>query len=489
MQDLAEFRISRMKIPESLDIDLIDMGERGRTTYNRVEELAQSISDNGLIQPIVLVPLDSFTDEEGNIAYHYGLDAGGRRLAALKHLGVTRLWHATTCDPDRPGFVLKGEDQSTPLKRLYTEIAENLDRENLDWRDEMKLLNKAWMLARTEADANGEKLLMRDFGAMLGTGYAHLQAATAIYTDVVAHPDRYKDCTSIRGAYSILLKVNADELHKVQTSRSIQAVPLLTRTEVKLEEKIVSAQDEPERINIPITNAFFNMNGIEWLKSLGYNTIDHVITDPDYGVSLERLEASIGGAAQGVYHETIEHSLSDLYQIIKESWRVMKPQGFLVFWYDLDHHEKLQRFATEVGFAVQRWPLIWHKTDYRSNSAPAYNFTKNIEYAMICRKPNAVLARAQTSCVYGCAAGPIVKELGHPFAKPYELWQWIYSAVAIKGQTIADPCVGRGSSSIAAIRWGLRPVGAEIDPDHYNGLVFNLQLAYKRELGNNVTFS
>jgi DNA modification methylase len=213
------------------------------------------------------------------------------------------------------------------------------------------------------------------------------------------------------------------------------------------------------------------------------------MTDPDYGVSIERLQANMSGAAAGVIHESVEQSVAETKEFISLAWRAIKPQGFLVFWYDLDHHEKYQSMATSVGFAVQRWPLIWHKTDFRSNAAPAHNFCKNIEYAMVCRKPNAVLARAQTSSVYACTSGDVVKEMGHPFAKPLELWTWMYSAMCIKGQTVEDPFVGAGSSSVAAIRWGLRPVGQEINPDHYASLILNLQKAYRKELGNIVNFT
>src|SRR5438477_9663675 len=130
-----------MYIPDKISIDQIVLGERGRSSYNNIEDLAQSIADNGLIQPLVIVPLDVAPGNEANGLY--GIDAGGRRYHALRHLGITELFHATTSDPARPGFVLKGEDQGTPLARLMTEIAENLDRDDLDWRDELKLLNKA----------------------------------------------------------------------------------------------------------------------------------------------------------------------------------------------------------------------------------------------------------------------------------------------------------------------------------------------------------
>lgn len=474
-----------MYIPDEVDIDAIVDNERGRTEYTRIEELSQSIHDNGLVQPIVLVPLEP---ESFGVDAKYGLDAGGRRLRALKLLGHKKLYHATTSDPERPGFVMKGEDQATPLKRLFTEIAENLDRQDLPWRDEVALLTKAWRLTRHQADANGERILMRDFGSHLGVGYQHLQAAVMVHDDVIAHPERYQDCTGVRMAYSIKLKHEAQELTKIQALRSIKATPLLDTT-IVVEEK-VSAQDESgPQLEIPLTQNYFNHDSITWMENTTESQFDHIITDPDYGVSLERLEASVADASSGVHQASVEQSLSDMSRFIAASWRLLRPQGFLVFWYDHDHHEKLQRLASDVGFAVQRWPLIWHKLDYRSNAAPSFNFTKNYECAMVCRKPSAVLAKAQNSSIYQCATGAVARELGHPFAKPYEVWYWIFNAVSIKGQSFYDPFVGRGSSAIAGVKWGLRPVGSEANPDHYHGLLHNLQTFYRNELGSNVTFT
>lgn len=480
-----------MTIPNEIDISQISEGDRGRTEYNRIEELSQSIHDNGLIQPIVLVPLPfEPASTVNNLQMTFGLDAGGRRFRACKLLGYTKFYHAATSTPGKPGFVLKGEDQATPLKRLMTEIAENLDREDMPWRDEMSLLTKAWRLAKHNADSEGQKILMRDYGAALGVGYQNLQAAVMVHDDVIANPERYKDCTGYRQAYSILLKYNAEQLTKLKAIQSIKIEPL-TATEVRVTEPTtVSAQPEPALITtIPLTSSFHNVNALEWMNKQPNESFDHIITDPDYGVAVERLEANMTQAAEGVHQKSVKESLGDFEALIVQSFDLIKPQGFLVFWYDMDHHEKLQNMATAVGYAVQRWPLIWHKTDYRSNAAPQFNFTKNIEYAMVCRKPNAVLAKAQNSSIYSCATGNITKELGHPFAKPYEIWHWIYNAVALKGQTVYDPFVGRGSSVIAAIKWGLRPIGNETNPDHYYGLLHNLQNFYKKELGSNVQFT
>jgi hypothetical protein len=475
-----------MKPPAVIPFESVEVGERGRSTYNRIEELAQSIEDNGLIQPLVLVPTEGYSDTLGPYL-RFELDAGGRRYHALKHLETKELYHAATSEPGRPGYVLKGEDQATPIKRLFTEIAENLDRDDLDWRDEMNLLTKAWRLASAEKYAAGENILMRDFGAMLGVGYSNLQAAVAIHDDVIVNPTRYKDCTGLRAAYSLLLKANADELNRLAAAKSLGGETSVRVKPPSDQTLGVPAQDEPEPeriITIPLTDSFKLTHGLDFLRQQPNEWCDHIITDPDYGVSIERLAANMGNIASGVVQSSVEHSIADTMNFIGLAWKALRPQGFLVFWYDLDHHEKYQQIATSAGFAVQRWPLIWHKTDFRSNAAPAHNFCKNIEYAMVCRKPSAVLARAQMSSVYACSSGDVVKDFGHPFAKPLEIWTWLYAAICIKGQVIEDPFVGSGSSAVAAMKWGLRPVGQEINPDHYASLILNLQRAYKKELGN-----
>jgi DNA modification methylase len=479
-----------MNIPNEISIDLIEEGERGRTEYPNIEQLSQSVHDNGLIQPIVLVPILTAVGDGVSFKVSYGLDAGGRRLRACKLLGYTKLYHATTSEPGRPGFVLKGEDQATPLKRLFTEIAENLDREDMPWRDEVALLTKAWRLTKSEKDAAGERILMRDFGSSIGVGYHDLQAAVIVHDDLLLNPERYKDCTGMRAAYTIKLKSEEAELTKLAAIKSISVEPLRTSQIVLKQDEEVPAQSESKpAVSIPLTSSFFNVNSLQFMQELPDEKFDHVITDPDYGVSVERLEASVSGSAAGVAQYSIEESLKDMYEFIDQSYRLVKPNGFLVFWYDLDHHEKLQTIATKIGWAVQRWPLIWHKTDYRSNAAPQYNTTKNMEYVMLCRKPKAVLVKAQNSSIYQCATGLITKELGHPFAKPYEVWQWLYNMCCLKGQTVYDPFVGRGSSAIAGAKWGLRPVGSETNPDHYHGLLHNLQTFYRKELGSNVSFT
>ena len=475
--------------PDTIHFSSILFGDRARTTYPKIAELAQSIYDHGLIQPIVLVPtIDRYDDLPA-----FGLDAGGRRYRALELLFTSKQWdgvlyHAATSrhHPLVPGYILKGEEFCTPLQRLMTELAENLDREDMDWRDQTKLIVKCWNMALNEAHANSQDILMRDGGAMLGCGYMDLKSAVIIHDDLITNPERYKDVTSIRAAHSKLLKINEIELTKILASRSLLNSPKIpTTTKVTVQDQ---SDPKPSGIHIPLTQAFGCCNSIIYMDTITEPLFDHIVTDPDYAVDVDMLEANMDTQA-GVYQTDYNTSLVELLRFIELAFRIVKDKGFLVFWYDISHHETLQDCAIDYGWRTQRWPLIWHKIDYRSNASPQSNFCKNYETAMVLRKPGAVLARAQMSSFYSCASAGVQKEFGHPFAKPLDLMKWIYSAIAIKGQTVYDPFMGTGSLSIAAAEWGLKPSGSEINPDHYARAIMNLQKCYKKMVNADVTFS
>lgn len=480
-------------IPPTIPLSSIDLGERGRTEYKGIEALAQSIQDNGLIEPIVLVAQyssGSSLDYGGGMELvGFKLNAGGRRYHALKFLGVETLHHATTSDPSRPGFILAGE--SSPLKNLLVEIAENLDRHDLPWQDEVRLMVRAYHLAQVEANSRGENILIRHFGSTLGVSYAHLQSALLIAEDLKVNPDRYKECTSIRVAYAKLLSENRKFAEAELASRLLpQKGGDGTEASNTIDSRTATVTgpggiivEQPSRPTAEFGRYFHRMDGIKWMMSQEPNSIDHVVTDPDYGVAIDLLESNSDTQATGVAQQSIGQTLNELEVFIDEAFRITRAHGFLVFFYDLDHHEKLQALATQVGWAVQRWPLIWHKTDHFSNAAPSYNFTKNMEYAMVCRKPGAVLTSVQTSSIFSCPSGNATKLFGHPFAKPQALWHWIYKAVATKGQTVLDPFMGSGSGPCSAITFGLQPIGIELQEQHFNSAVLNLKRTYTQVLG------
>ena len=102
---------------EDLEIGLIDVEEGIRQTINKepLDELAASIAQHGILQPLVVEPGD-----EGR----YKLQIGKRRMAAAKMVGLEKV----------PTIVLEGPLSSEGS--LAMRLVENLHREDLDPIDE-----------------------------------------------------------------------------------------------------------------------------------------------------------------------------------------------------------------------------------------------------------------------------------------------------------------------------------------------------------------
>jgi ParB/RepB/Spo0J family partition protein len=115
-----------MALPQLLDLDTIRVGRRMRRSNNAIGELAASLQQHGLLQPIVVRRLRSGA---------FALVAGGRRLEAARALGWTTV----------PATVL-GSDAANGR---ILELVENLQRQDLTPREEAEafeelMLERGW---------------------------------------------------------------------------------------------------------------------------------------------------------------------------------------------------------------------------------------------------------------------------------------------------------------------------------------------------------
>ena len=107
---------------------------------------------------------------------------------------------------------------------------------------------------------------------------------------------------------------------------------------------------------------------------------------------------------------------------------------------------------------------------------------------MLCRKHGTVLADTQITSVVQLPVGTVVKDFAHPFAKPIDVWRKLYVAMTHPGESVFDPFMGTGSSTIAALRYGLKPYGCEINQSHFNSATVHLKAEYMRMVRGDVKF-
>lgn len=207
---------------------------RIRSDLGDINSLIQSIKENGLIQPIVLnQDYEGDKASTGQAVFSYKLVAGGRRLEALKRLGIKELIHGVH-------WVFREEHDETPDGRLRLqaiELEENLRRKDLDWAEivlgKRKLLETMQKLhgvaspgGRTrEERRTGESqgFGVRKLAAMLGESPATVSNDLTIAEMVTARPD-LKQETSKAGAFIKALAIVAKATGRTTPVAPSQAV-------------------------------------------------------------------------------------------------------------------------------------------------------------------------------------------------------------------------------------------------------------------------
>lgn len=480
----------------------IDVTNRVRQDYGNLDDLADSIKDNGLIHPPVL-------------NYEKRLIAGGRRFRAMtEKLGLTSI----------PVVFLETLDEAQ-LRILEAE--ENVRRLQPNWRERVKSIKLVHDHRLLTKLLNSEKWTQAETGALLGMARVSVTYALELARLLDTGDEEIAKCATVSDAIKLLVvrrenEINADLVRStIPSNLNIQGNPAgLENLVIDLGARggptpdldidffssapVVGAggvgglmarpaPETPQGVTstlttIPLSSMLFNVNSLEWLADHPAS-VDHIITDPPYGIEMTNLQQTNQGMdiSSTAKEHDVESNLELIQRFIPLAYSTMRETGFCVMWCDVMHWEKLSTWAVDTGFKLQRWPLIWVKTHQCINQAAQFNFTKNYEIAMVLRKGSATLLSPQQSSVWTGSGQDEKDRFGHPFAKPTKLWSWVYSAIAMRGQTVLDPFSGSASSMVAAIQCGMKPLGLELNTDHHNRAVVNVSNFYK-SLQPNVQF-
>src|SRR5271163_847427 len=111
-----------------MNINEIVIPPRLRKEMGDIDQLAASIKDNGLIQPIVLVT-EPKADVDGS-GTAILLIAGHRRYQALIKLGINELEYGVH-------FIWRDDLAKDEYRKTAVELEENLRRKNMTWSEEV----------------------------------------------------------------------------------------------------------------------------------------------------------------------------------------------------------------------------------------------------------------------------------------------------------------------------------------------------------------
>jgi DNA modification methylase len=461
---------------ETIKITDIEVGERLRKDYGDLSDL-DSISSVGLIQPIVV---------DKSVSGGYRLVAGGRRLSKLKELGIEEVEHGITSVAGKAGFVYSNELPEDV--RRECELYENIGRKQMSFHERILAIAEIHTLKKTRAALDGEFWGQTETGAEIGMSYGSVSYALTISERLRNPESPFWKCTNLRECLLMLVEERENRANRQKAELTAKIIPVpLNNLKEQPEIAIVESIEKGETVTVPLSKMLLK-GKMENLYRRFEDSIDHIITDWPYATEMENLQQSQGGITVNrvqAEHD-VDKNLLDYPLWIDAMWKMLKPKGFCVIWYDNVHWQYIRDLAEDRGFRVQRWPLVWIKTSPCINQMASKNFTKATEFAIVLSKHNATLVKPQSVNYW---SGPRSGNVSNPFAKPKSLWQWVMSAFVLQGDVVADPFMGEASCLLAAIDFGCRVVGFEVNENHFNHAVTNVRSLYERLTNNNVQFT
>lgn len=181
----------------------------------------------------------------------------------------------------------------------------------------------------------------------------------------------------------------------------------------------------------------YNMDCMEYMRSLPDKAFDLAVVDPPYGISINHNMGRRKGDKPSEYKKVVWDSEPPEKEYFDELFRVSKNQ---IVW-----------GANYFQMPPTKCFIVWRKPQ----------ISEDVSFSMVEFAWTSFDQTAKEWIGMSAEADRI-----HPTQKPVAL-AWIYSRYAKIGDKILDTHLGSGSSRIAAYDAGLDFVGCEIDPDYF----------------------
>ena len=185
-------------------------------------------------------------------------------------------------------------------------------------------------------------------------------------------------------------------------------------------------------------NIAYNMDCMEYMRTLPDKAFDLAVVDPPYGIN-------------------VNHNMGRR--------KKDKPSGYKKVRWD-DSPPKKQYF--DELFRVSKNQIVWGANYFQMPPTKCFivwrkpQISEDVSFSMV---EYAWASYDQTAKEWvGMSMEP---DRIHSTQKPVALYTWIFGRYAQPGCKILDTHLGSGSSRIAAYDAGLDFVGCEIDPDYF----------------------
>ena len=202
-------------------------------------------------------------------------------------------------------------------------------------------------------------------------------------------------------------------------------------------------------------NKIINGDCIDGMKQMGDNSVDFTLTDIPYNV-VNRQSNGLRNLDKGFADELT----FDLQEFLDNVYRVSK-NSICIFCSKEQFSEIYAYFASKKGTTR---PIVWEKT----NPSPMngeYVYLSGIEMAVWFKKQGARVFNARCkNTVFRFSNG--ARKI-HPTQKNVDLFKELIQDNTNEGDIVFDPCIGSGTTAVAARNLHRNYMGFELNKDAY----------------------
>lgn len=275
------------------------------------------------------------------------------------------------------------------------------------------------------------------------------------------------------------------------------AIPAIAKDDKLLRDIATAVQQ------IPTSHSIYRADARK-LDFIPDKSVHLIVTSPPYWTLKEYREGEDQLGAISSYDDFLD----ELDRVWQHCFRALVPGGRLVCVVGdvclsrrknkgrhtvVPLHASIQEHCRTIGFDNLA-PIIWYKIANAVYEAsgngggflgkpyePNAVIKNDIEYILMQRKPGGyrspsigtrVLSTISAEdhkqwfqSIWSGLTGASTKD--HPAPYPLELAERLVRMFSFVGDTVLDPFMGTGTTSIAAARWGRNSIGCEIDPSYF----------------------
>lgn len=394
-------------------------GERFRNVDKKeAAELADSIRRLGQINPVT-VEFD--TEPDGDFV----LIAGEHRLYAISEI----------LKRDEIFAVLK--EDVDPLLRREIELEENVRRKDMTAAEKVAAIAEIHRL-RLEKDPNW----------------------TQTQTAALVKSKRQADVsTAVNLAGMVKL------FPELASAKSVAQLESWAKAKAKTTIRTHDVRDQvaQDATAAAVAERIWHGDSVELIKQVPDGVFNAIITDPPFGVDYDnRTSGTIGSLTN---YEDSEDSYHRILSMAPDLYRVLKPDGFLVWFFGMSWYDECKRAFRDAGFIVDELPIVWNRSRGKTyTQRPDRYFGRGYDVALHCIKGDPQIVRRGESNVLTIDPIPS-SEKQTLVERPIELYEELITRLTVKGETVADFFVGGGGCPAAAARSGRNYFGIELDAD------------------------